>query len=84
MEPLPLLRCGSGLGRVVVPPLAELKGLVPPPRSVPVDWGRGLRPPPMPTNSATRAAEWREGCVNRGNWGEHVANIGQRELWVHG
>ena len=38
----------------------------------------------MPTNSATRAAEWREGYVNRGNWGEHVANIGQRELWVHG
>ena len=38
----------------------------------------------MPTNSATRAAEWREGYVNRGNWGEHVANIDQRALgaWV--
>ena len=44
------------------------------PWSAPFDWGRGLRPPPMPTNSATRAAEWREGCVNRGNWGEHEAN----------
>ena len=57
--------------------LPELKGLAPAPLISPGQyqliggWVSGH--PPMPTNSATRAVEWREGYINRGNWGEHVA-----------